>query len=98
MECRESYKPTHGIRKTEIQGYSVPAEFYSPQYSEKILNDGIDDRRRTLYWNPEVVTDENGEAVIECFNSRNTTYMNVSAETVAGGKPASVSFNTYSGR
>lgn len=94
----KSYKPTHGIRKTEIQGYSVPAEFYSPQYSEKMLNDGIDDRRRTLYWNPEVVTDENGEAVIECFNSRNTTYMNVSAETVAGGKPASVSFNTYSGR
>ena len=94
----KSYKPTHGIRKTEIQGYSIPAEFYSPRYSESVLNDGIDDRRRTLYWNPDVVTDENGEAVIECFNGRNTTYMNISAETIAGGRPASVSFNTYSGQ
>lgn len=97
-DAGKSYAPTHGIRRTEIMGYSRPAEFYSPMYPENMDDDIIDDRRRTFYWNPDVVTDENGEAVIECSNSRNTTYMNVSAETLCAGRPAALKFNTYSGK
>jgi len=94
----KDYAPTHGIRRTEIQGYNKPVEFYSPQYADDMINDGFDDRRRTLYWNPDVVTDEHGEAVVECFNGRNTTYMNVSAETLYDGRPAAVNMITYSGK
>lgn len=94
----KDYAPTHGIRRTEIQGYNRPVEFYAPQYGDSMLNDGFDDRRRTLYWNPDVVTDERGEAVVECFNGRNTTYMDVSAETLHDGRPAAVNIVTYSGK
>ena len=93
----KSYAPTHGIRRTEILGYSKPAEFYSPVYPDNMPDDNFGDNRRTFYWNPNVTTDENGEAKIECYNSRNTTYMNVSAETLCNGKPAAVTFNTYTG-
>ncbi len=92
----KSYAPTHGIRRTEILGYQQPAEFYSPLYPDNMDDDIFEDNRRTFYWNPDVTTDANGEATIECSNSRNTTYMNVSAETLWDGRPAAVNFNTYS--
>lgn len=94
----EAFRPTHGIRRTIIQGYNEPAEFYSPQYTSADLMAAPDDRRRTLYWNPTARTDDNGEVRIELFNGRNTSYLNVSAETVAGGHPAAVTFMSYPGQ
>ena len=94
-DAGKSYAPTHGIRRTEIQGYSTPAEFYSPRYNDATMRSSYDDRRRTLYWNPSVVTDKDGVATVECYNGRRTTYLNVSAETFVDGKPAAVNFSSY---
>lgn len=91
----KNYTPTHGIRRTEIQGYNLPIEFYSPQYADNMMNDGWEDRRRTIYWNPELVTDENGVATLKCYNSHNTTYLNVSAMSISDGQLGSVEFTTY---
>lgn len=87
----ENWRPerrhyTRGIRYTRIQGYNRPLEFYSPSYTQVEPNYS-GDYRRTLYWNPDVVTDENGEAVIHCYNAGNATYLSVSAETICNGKP-----------
>lgn len=48
---REKIQP--GMRRTVIEGYTTPVEFYSPDYSD--APPLPDDRRRTLYWNPNAI-------------------------------------------
>lgn len=72
-------KPRRGVRKTWIEGYSTPVEFYSPDYS---LLPKDDDYRRTLYWNPNVTTDKDGKATIEFYNNSSCRNIDISAETL----------------
>ncbi|MBQ8046762.1 MAG: hypothetical protein IJ196_02410 [Prevotella sp.] len=90
----KNYRPTHGIRQTEIQGYSLPVEFYAPLYSSGVP-EFVEDRRRTLYWNPSLKTDADGVVVIDCFNSFNPTYVNISAEALVDGLPVSAVFSSF---
>lgn len=89
----KSYNTHRGIRHTYILGYSKPLEFYSPAYP-----DGaplyIEDHRRTLYWNPNVKTDEKGEAIIRCYNSGNSAPVIVSAEALYKGCPAALNLHS----
>ena len=78
-----------GMRSTRIQGYSEPLEFYSPYYPDISKGQGAD-HRRTLYWNPCVETDANGEAVIRCNNANSSTFVTVSCETVHEGQPVAI--------
>jgi hypothetical protein len=71
----------YGIRETTFAGYSYTKEFFSPSY-DKVQLPGEADYRRTLYWNPNVQTDENGQAVIEFYNNSTCKSMSISAETV----------------
>ena len=48
---REKIQP--GMRRTVIEGYTSPVEFYSPDYSDSPPLP--DDHRRTLYWNPNAL-------------------------------------------
>lgn len=76
-----SYKAARGLRPTYIQGYSEPKTFYSPDYSK--LDLPLDkDHRRTLYWNPDITTDINGEAEVHFYNAQQYTLLNINAETV----------------
>ena len=70
-----------GQRLTKLQGYSPERQFYMPDYSEAALPDEKD-YRRTLYWNPNVQTDSNGEATVSFYNSTTCQQMRVSAATV----------------
>lgn len=87
------YDYTRGIRYTTIKGYTHPLEFYSPKYlpSQPLPSN---DRRRTLYWNPNIETDENGEATIHCFNASKSTFLTISAETIHDGQPASLNIHS----
>ena len=72
-----SYRDIRNLsrRTTTIDGFSIPVEFYAPQYPEGPVYGDID-ARRTLYWNPNVVTDAEGNARVEFYNnsySRNYT-------------------------
>ena len=55
-----------------FKDYSRPLEFYSPNYGESKLFPP-DDHRRTLYWNPDVETDEHGNVELKCYNAGNST-------------------------
>ncbi len=68
-----------GVHKTKIQGYSSPQEFYSPDYS---LMQPEPDYRRTIYWNPEIITDNNGEATISFYNNGRCRRPKVDMQTV----------------
>ena len=66
-----------GQRRTVFNGYDMPEPFFSPDY--RILPKE-EDHRRTLYWNPNVTADEEGNAVIEFSNSSVCREISVSAE------------------
>lgn len=83
-----------GTRQTVIQGYTRPLEYYSPTYPTKELYMDKVDKRRTLYWNPSVQADENGKAVIECYNNQYSTPLIIQAETL--GKDGQIGSMRYS--
>lgn len=75
-------RPGKGVRKTWLDGYSNDAkEFYQPDYS---VLPKEDDYRRTLYWNPELRPDENGNARARFYNNGRCRKLKISAETISG--------------
>lgn len=70
-----------GERNTVVQGFTKYIDFYSPDYSDVVMPNE-QDFRRTLYWNPYVVTDKSGKAKVSFFNSQQCTQMEVDAMTV----------------
>ena len=68
-----------GIRRTKLNGYHHSKEFYSPDYAELPPDQ---DYRRTLYWNPSVVTDNDGKANISFYNNSRCKKFSISAETL----------------
>ena len=79
----DSKRTTYRDRFIVLDGYSTSAEFYSPDYSKQELppkGAGGSDYRRTLYWNPDVQLDENGEAVVTFYNNSRQTSLSVEAE------------------
>lgn len=50
------------------KGFYMAREFYSPKY-ENTAYDGHRDLRSTIYWNPEVATNKDGNAWVEFYNA-----------------------------
>ena len=74
-------------RFTTLQGFSPRHEFYAPQYPDGAVPGEVD-YRRTLYWNPNVVTDSEGNAQVEFYNNSVTSHFNISAAGItASGVP-----------
>ena len=72
-----------GQRNTVIHGYSCVDDFYNPNYRGTDIPD-INDRRRTLYWNPELETDKNGKANITLFsNFRKDEHLYIDVQGIA---------------
>ena len=56
-----------GLEKGKLTGYSLPKEFYAPDYSkESALND-VPDIRSTLFWAPYILTDKNNHKITITF-------------------------------
>ncbi len=70
-----------GIRKTKIVGYDQSKEFFVADYSSVVLPDEKD-FRRTLYWNPNVKTDNTGKANVSFYNNSSCKQINISAEGI----------------
>ncbi len=58
------------------------AKFYVPVYEGTNLPEERTDFRSTIYWNPVIQTDLNGEACIEFYNSDAVTSFNVAVEGI----------------
>jgi hypothetical protein len=57
-----------GVRYTFFDGYSKARDFFDKQANkENDLPEGYE-HRRTLYWNPDVKTDEEGKTSVSFFN------------------------------
>jgi len=57
-----------GILPITARGFYKAREFYSPKY-ESATDNELADLRTTIYWNPELVTDKNGNAEFEFYNA-----------------------------
>jgi len=57
---------TPGIIPFTPKGYYTPREFYSPKYD---VPNSKPDYRTTIYWNPNIITNESGKAEFNYFNS-----------------------------
>lgn len=69
-----------GIRKTWVDGYDTPAEFYMPDYS--VMPEEAD-YRRTLYWNPSLKPDAEGRAEVSFYNTGSCRTMRIDAQTLS---------------
>jgi hypothetical protein len=75
-------RPTYRDRHYVMQGFSVCEEFYQPNYSKRPLPE-VKDYRRTLYWNPFLRLDQDGEAEVSFYNNGKPTTITVSAEGIS---------------
>jgi hypothetical protein len=67
----------------KIQGYQDTRVFYSPNYEEPdTLKENLADVRNTLYWNPYLHPDEDGNAKATYFNSDVKTNVNIIVEGI----------------
>ncbi|MBN2612941.1 MAG: TonB-dependent receptor plug domain-containing protein [Bacteroidales bacterium] len=62
--------------------FSQVREFYSPKYASTEIPGVRTDFRNTIYWNPDVITNEKGEATLNFYNSDEVTTFNVTAEGI----------------
>ncbi len=72
-----SYRDTHIV----FRGFSYPEAFYQPDYSTQQPSEPTD-YRRTLYWNPNAKTDENGLFVATFYNNSKQTRIKMTAAGV----------------
>lgn len=63
---RKNYNRS-GFEASQLIGYSIPLQFYNPDFTRSELRN-TEDRRTTLLWQPRV-TFENGKATIRFFNN-----------------------------
>lgn len=63
-----AYKPS-GQTSINVNGYTVVKEFYNPIYTNENDNNKIKDLRTTVYWNPNVITNANGEANMNFYTN-----------------------------
>ena len=76
-----------GRRTTTVKGFTRPVQYYSPVYPDGPI-EGKVDTRRTLYWNPNVITDEDGRARVEFYNNSFTRKFTINAAGItASGIP-----------
>lgn len=61
---------TYGTtRYTSLQGYNESKQFYSPDYSKAKPAADKKEHRRTILWNPQLTTGNDGSINIEFYNS-----------------------------
>lgn len=62
-------KKSANIYLYKPMNYGNAKVFYAPKYTVDNKNDKTPDFRSTIYWNPNVITNEQGEAVVSFFTA-----------------------------
>lgn len=65
-KIRSNYNPS--MTSFNPRGYNLVREFYSPVYNNDGNDSRVADLRTTIYWNPSVMTDEQGKATFSFYN------------------------------
>jgi len=68
QEIKDLFPPTN-VMNFSPKGYSVERQFYVPRYTGPRTSLQSKDNRSTIYWNPILLTDENGNAEFDYFTA-----------------------------
>ena len=74
--------PPSGLGRVK-SGYSLTKEFYSPNYEAEDKDKPMADLRSTIYWSPNLITDEKGNASMKFFTADEPGKYLVTLEGVA---------------
>jgi hypothetical protein len=81
-------KTDPNFQTIKLPGFSKTRKFLAPDYSHAREDHSQTDYRSTIYWNPDVNTDENGRATVSFFASDLAGLYRVVVEGVAAdGRP-----------
>ncbi|RYF25881.1 MAG: hypothetical protein EOO42_02830 [Flavobacteriales bacterium] len=61
--------PSTNTSSTKNRGFTAAKQFYSPDYDNPKTNLQLNDLRSTIYWNPNVITNDKGQASLSFFNA-----------------------------
>lgn len=75
--------PVLNLINQRVYGYYQARTFYTPRYEVKKPEYEKPDLRTTIHWEPNVVTDEDGNATISFFNADSETIIKVNVEGIA---------------
>ena len=78
----EGRRPTYRDRRIILHGIYVPDAFYHPDYSRQLPPEDVKDYRRTLYWNPNAMTDDQGRFTATFYNNGKETRIRMTAAGV----------------
>jgi len=74
---RFSTESNKGLRRTYFQGFNKASTFKTEDYN---VIPPMADFRRTIWWQPDITTDEQGKAKVEFFNNSTCEEMYISVE------------------
>ena len=78
----EGVQPSFRDRHIVFHGFNYAEAFYQPDYSSREVGCSPADYRRTLYWNPNVKTDEQGRFTATFYNNGKETRIRMTAAGV----------------
>ncbi|MBQ0143459.1 MAG: hypothetical protein KBT06_11825 [Prevotellaceae bacterium] len=76
-QIRFTTESQKGLRRTHFRGYNIPETF---SMEDLRVLPPLENLRRTLFWEPNIKTDANGEAKIIFYNNLSATQIQLSAE------------------
>jgi hypothetical protein len=71
-----------GVFNVNLKGYYSAQEFYSPKYDINKPEHVKPDRRVTVFWQPQITTNENGKATVHFFNPDPETSVFIQVEGI----------------
>jgi len=76
--------PSFNIKQLTPLGYQLPVEFYSPKYdTQESANNPKPDFRTTIFWKPNVITDEEGNAKLDFYTADDPATYSVTIEGIS---------------
>lgn len=94
LDMEEDYT-FNGVYNLRVKGFHIAKEFYQPQYEVDSLTFARDNRK-TVFWEPRIVTDEYGEAKVEFYNTESLADVLIQVEGISStGLPGAATL-TYS--
>ena len=75
--------PSIGVLPITVMGFYKARQFYSPKYdTPSALSSKQRDLRSTIYWNPEIKTDKDGNANFDFYNADGTGTYKITIEGI----------------
>ena len=89
MMPQDATRYTMRDRRIVLHGFTMPDEFYHPDYSQTPLP-STKDYRRTLYWNPNLKFDGT-ETHVDFYNGSRSATLSISGAAIGANGPSTLS-------